>query len=112
MSLQQNDGAAVIDLRGKALPVLDLAVFLGLKGDSAARHVVVVESASGRAGLAVDQLEGLHQSVIKPLGPMFAHLRNFSGSSILSDGRVALVLDVAALVDHAVQRSKEMVTCN
>jgi two-component system chemotaxis sensor kinase CheA len=110
VALEADDGSAVIDLRGKALPVIDLGTCLGVRTGAPAHHVVVVESASGRAGLAVDHLEGLHQSVIKPLGRLFAGLRNFSGSSILSDGRVALVLDVAALVERAIlQHSKEKV---
>jgi two-component system chemotaxis sensor kinase CheA len=48
-------------------------------------------------GLAVDTLLGQHQTVIKPLGPIFRTLRGISGSSILGNGEVALILDVHAL---------------
>ena len=104
--LDSVEGTALIDLRGAGLPVLDLGSCLGAAGGSAKRHVVVVQSGEGRAGLAVDALEGLHQSVIKPLGRPFGRLRDFSGSTILGDGRVALVLDVVALVGRAARNRR------
>jgi two-component system chemotaxis sensor kinase CheA len=45
----------------------------------------------------VDALLGQHQTVIKPLGRMFASLRGMSGSSILGTGEVALIFDVPSL---------------
>ena len=49
---------------------------------------------------------GEFQTVIKPLGRMFANLRGIGGSTILGSGEVALILDVAALV-NLVSRSEE-----
>ncbi len=53
-----------------------------------------------QAGLIVDQLLGELQTVIKPLGQMFQHLRGISGSTILGSGQVALILDIASLFRH------------
>ena len=52
---------------------------------------------TGRVGLLVDRLLGEHQTVIKPLGPLFRHLPCLAGSTILGNGEVALILDVPAL---------------
>jgi two-component system chemotaxis sensor kinase CheA len=59
---------------------------------------VVVKHAGQRVGLVVDSLQGEFQTVIKPLGRMFSQLRCISGSTILGNGEVALILDVPAIV--------------
>ena len=93
-----------INLRGEVLPLLHLEQALGARGEpgaqaSAARRNVVVVSAGGqRVGLVVERLLGEYQTVIKPLGSLFAHLRGIGGSTILGNGRVALILDVPALL--------------
>jgi two-component system chemotaxis sensor kinase CheA len=46
-------------------------------------------------------LHGEYQTVIKPLSPLFQHLKAISGSTILGSGEVALILDVLALSEHA-----------
>ena len=63
----------------------------------------VIRSGGQRYGVLVDQLLGQHQTVIKPLGRMFRSLRGMSGSSILGNGDVALIFDVASLCQLAVQ---------
>ncbi|WP_189455896.1 chemotaxis protein CheA [Cognatilysobacter bugurensis] len=94
--------AGYIDLRGQPLPLLRLREQLGLHGERARReNIVVVDCAGQRAGVVVDALLGEFQTVIKPLGPLFAQLKGVSGSTILGTGEVALILDVAALVDIA-----------
>jgi two-component system chemotaxis sensor kinase CheA len=60
--------------------------------------VVIVQYAGEKAGLVVDTLLGEFQTVIKPLGVLFKHLRGIGGSTILGTGEVALILDVPALV--------------
>jgi two-component system, chemotaxis family, sensor kinase CheA len=94
--------AGYVDLRGQPLPLLRLRRQLGLHGERARReNIVVVDCAGQRAGLVVDALLGEFQTVIKPLGPLFAQLEGISGSTILGTGEVALILDVAALVQAA-----------
>jgi two-component system chemotaxis sensor kinase CheA len=55
----------------------------------------------------VDALLGQHQTVIKPLGQLLRSLRGISGSSILGNGEVALIFDVAALCQLAEQVPRE-----
>lgn len=89
----------VIELRGKPLPFVDLAQQLGAPREPAARRsIVVLEHGGKRAGLDVDTLIGEVQTVIKPLGPLFAGSKNVAGSAVLHDGSVALVLDVGSLL--------------
>jgi two-component system chemotaxis sensor kinase CheA len=74
-----------------------------------------VRFGENRAGLVVDRLLGEFQTVIKPLGKLFAHLRGIGGSTILGSGEVALILDVPALVASATRgaqaQRKEEQTC-
>jgi two-component system chemotaxis sensor kinase CheA len=96
----------VLELRGKPLPYLRLRHQLGHGGEGPEReNVVVVEHAGATVGLAVDALLGESQAVIKPLGRMFRAVRGVSGSTILGDGRVALILDVGALLREALPRA-------
>jgi two-component system chemotaxis sensor kinase CheA len=94
--------ARVIDLRGKPLPYLDVRDAFGLDGaPPPRRNIVVVQHADGLAGLAVDALYGESQVVIKPMGKLFQGVAGVSGSTILGNGRVALILDVPALLRQA-----------
>ena len=80
------------------LPVVSLRELYGLEGPAPARcSVVVIQAGAQRCGVLVDQLLGHHQTVIKPLGRMFRSLRGISGSTILGNGEVALIFDVASL---------------
>ena len=66
-------------------------------------NVVVVQYAGHRAGLVVDTLLGEFQTVIRPLGHVFAGLEGISGFTILGSGQVALILDVPGLVRRVVR---------
>ena len=107
MEKVREHGGHYINLRGEVLPYLNLRE---LFGDSAERetvreNIVVVKSGSQKAGLVVDELMGEYQTVIKPLSRIFARLSGISGSTILGSGDVAMILDVAALVKKAEQRT-------
>jgi len=56
-----------------------------------------------RVGLVVDRLFGESQTVIKPLGRVLGELPGVSGSAILGNGRVALILDVEGLLREALR---------
>ena len=100
----------VINLRGEALPFLRLRELFGTGSDFRAKErILVVEHQGGRAGLAADELLGEQQAVIKPLGRLFQGITGVSGSTILGDGRVALILDVPAICREAVHRSSQSV---
>ena len=90
------------DLRGEIVPWLDLARFYGMPVEAERRRsLVVVRQGQSRIGLLVDRLHGEHQTVIKPLGGLFRHLKALAGSTILGSGEVALVLDVNGLTESA-----------
>lgn len=87
------------NLRGEVLPFIRLRELFGAGGSAGRREsIVVVNYAGQKAGLVVDTLLGEFQTVIKPLDKMFNHLRCISGSTILGNGEVALILDVPMLV--------------
>jgi len=94
----------MLNLRGEVLPFIRLREFFDVESPPPQRENVVVISASGhKAGIVVDQLLGEFQTVIKPLGSLFKHLRGIGGSTILGSGEVALILDVQALTQLASQ---------
>ena len=93
-----------INLRGEVLPLIDLRATFHIAGDGGRReNVVVVKCAGKKAGLIVGTLHGEFQTVIKPLNKMFNQVKCLSGSTILGSGDVALILDVAALMQQAGQ---------
>jgi two-component system chemotaxis sensor kinase CheA len=90
-----------INLRGEVLPFIRLRDLFAVTGRPPRReNVVVVHYAGNKAGLIVDQLLGEFQTVIKPLGQIFSHVNGISGSTILGNGEVALILDVPGLVQE------------
>jgi two-component system chemotaxis sensor kinase CheA len=92
-------GRSMIDLRGALVPIVELATLFGAEpGPGAGRRVVVVHAGTTRAGLVVDDILGQHQTVVKTLSAYHREVAGFSGATILGDGRVALILDPAALV--------------
>ena len=98
-----------MNLRGEALPFIRLRELFEIPGDAPPREsIVVVQFAGQRAGIVVDQLMGEFQTVIKPLGAMFRHLRGIGGSTILGSGEVALILDVAALVQTVTHSEQQL----
>ena len=93
-----------INLRQEVLPLIRLREHFEITGASARRqNIIVVRQGGQKAGLIVDELLGEHQTVIKPLNGIFAHLRGLTGSTILGSGQVALILDVPALMQQVAQ---------
>jgi len=98
------------NVRGHALPFVRLRDFFGVRTKTAARdtlareNIVIVKHGGVRAGLVVDALFGECQTVIKPLARMFNQVKCISGSSILGNGEVALILDVAMLMENVLTR--------
>jgi two-component system chemotaxis sensor kinase CheA len=95
-----------VALRGEVLPLVFLRDYLGLHAEPAKRENIVVVKAHGlKAGLVVDRLMGEYQTVIKPLGPLFASVQGISGSTVLGSGAVALILDVPALLKNLIDQA-------
>lgn len=94
------DGLTV-QVRGDYLPVLSAARIFNVGGecDRFDQSIMVIVEAEGqRMALAVDDLVGQHQVVIKSLETNYRRVHGISGATIMGDGRVALILDVAGLV--------------
>jgi len=59
---------------------------------------VLVRAGEHSTGLVADELIGSREIVVKPVGPQISAIRGISGATILSDGRVVIILDITALV--------------
>jgi two-component system chemotaxis sensor kinase CheA len=98
-------GRELCDIRGEFLPLVgmeDLFHWSGIRHDShGCENVVVLRSASRSIGLRVDMLLGGQDIVVKPLDENYLHIRGLGGASILGDGSVCLLLDVATCVELA-----------
>ncbi len=102
-------GRSFISLRNSLVPFLRLREMFDT-GTQPELHqkVVVVSTGEERIGLVVDQIIGDHQTVIKSMSKLHSGLATFSGATILGDGGVALILDVAHLVSKGQQQEAQM----
>jgi two-component system chemotaxis sensor kinase CheA len=99
-----------ISSHGSLLPLIRLRDMFGIRHATGGRQsVVVVRSAGERVGIVVDDLLGELQAVIKPLSRLFSELRGIGGSTILGNGKVALILDIPGLIErtHDMNRSAD-----
>ena len=106
LSIQPNDirtvqNNEVIVLRGEIIPIIRIEETLMVPHvrDTQELFVVVVHAGDSKAGIVVDKLIGQQEIVIKTLGNLFMGLKMFSGATVLGDGRVALILDVATMLN-------------
>jgi two-component system chemotaxis sensor kinase CheA len=94
----------MISVQGKLIPLVRLADLYDLEGkdiDDDNMLVVIVEDEHHKAGLVIHELVGRQQVVIKTLGETMRHIPGISGSAIMPNGRVGLILDVGSLMRHA-----------
>lgn len=97
--LASRNGRNLVEIRGTAVPYIRLRDLFGVTSPSPdLERVVIVEIDGQRLGLVIDRVIGNHQTVLKSLGWLLRDVRIFSGSTVLGDGRVALVLDIPSLV--------------
>jgi two-component system chemotaxis sensor kinase CheA len=91
----------VVAIRGQYIPLVHLANYFDVpdaENDAARGIVVVVEhERAGHVGLVVDELVGQQQVVVKSLEANYGAVPGIGGATILGNGRVALILDVAGL---------------
>ncbi len=98
---KEANGREFVNLRGQVLPFIQIRDLFEIGGQPGRReNILVVRYAGQRAGLVVDELLGEAQTVIKPLGKLFQKVRGIGGSTILGDGRVALIMDIPGLLRH------------
>jgi two-component system chemotaxis sensor kinase CheA len=101
-------GAPVYRLRGRLLPLIYLSRELKLAADvrpaaetDGAVNIVVLQADDRQFGLVVDQINDTEEIVVKPLRKQLKTVKTFAGSSIMGDGKVALILDVLGLAQRA-----------
>jgi two-component system chemotaxis sensor kinase CheA len=88
-----------IQLRGEIVPYIRLREAFEMEGlPPAIEQVVVTRFEGERAGIAVDQVLGQQQTVIKSLGNYIGSVSGISGATINGDGTMSLILDVPSLV--------------
>jgi two-component system chemotaxis sensor kinase CheA len=122
--------AEVLRLRGSLLPLVRLREVLGFglpnvaateADPQATTNIIVVESGQQRFGIVVDALHDSEEIVVKPLGRHIKNAPCLSGATILGDGHVALILDVAGIAAHeqigsahetVADKSEETVHCD
>lgn len=94
----------VISVRGDYVPILRLANLLGIRSEKQRFEdgiLVILEAEGGKTAIFVDSLVGQHQVVIKSLETNYRKVPGVSGATIMGDGRVAMILDVAHIVGIA-----------
>jgi two-component system chemotaxis sensor kinase CheA len=95
-------GRPCVAVRGELVPMVLLRKLFQAEGEPPARQELLLTRHAGqRVGVAVDKLLGRVQAVIQALGQGLSGINRFSGATILGDGTVSLILDLAALVTES-----------
>lgn len=97
--VKKTNNKEVIFYNGNVIPLIRVYEKLNLeKSDSLKNYIVIVKVGEKVVGLLVNSLFGQQEIVIKPLGNTLSKLKEYIGATILGDGLVTLILDVAALI--------------
>jgi two-component system chemotaxis sensor kinase CheA len=91
----------VVHVRGEYLPLMALHRVFNVQPkftDPMEGILVLLEAEGNKIALLVDELVGQHQVVIKSLETNYRKVAGISGATIMGDGRVALIIDVASLI--------------
>ena len=111
--VHQVDNYEVLQLRNQVLPLLRLGRPAVEGGRKSKLFVLVITVGERKYGLIVDALEGEEELVIKALDDQTFSTDLVSGASILGDGRVVLILNLPAVVEHVARlRPTEMGQAN
>lgn len=100
------EGGPVLRLRGRLLPLLSLRAILHPEGNERLTSkdvqgsIVILRNDGHDFALAVDEVNDSIDIVVKPFVSFLKSLRIFSGATILGDGTLALILDLAGLCEH------------
>jgi two-component system chemotaxis sensor kinase CheA len=107
--VHQVDNYEVLQLRNQVLPLLRLGRRAALEGDRKSKKlfVLVITVGEKKYGLIVDALEGEEELVIKALDDQTFSTDLVNGASILGDGKVVLILNLLAVVEHVSRSASE-----
>jgi len=111
-AIEMVHGAPIYRLRGRLLPLVYLNRELRLaenRDPADAVNIVVLQADDRHFGLVVDEINDTEEIVVKSLRKQLKMVKTFAGSSIMGDGKVALILDVLGLAQRAsvVSESRE-----
>jgi two-component system chemotaxis sensor kinase CheA len=97
----RSNGRNVVAIRGELVPYVRLRDAFSINGTELdLEKIVIAKHGQDRVGLVVDRVLGNHQTVIQSLGKFYHDIGLVSGATIMGDGRVALILDLAGIIIH------------
>jgi two-component system chemotaxis sensor kinase CheA len=107
--IANSHGRRIVNVRGEIVPFIRIRERFAMEGERPVIEQIVIANVDGRrVGFGVDTVVGQHQTVIKNLGDSFQYSDEFSGATILGDGTVALLLDLARMVRYVeMQETRE-----
>ena len=98
-NVKKTNGEEVIVYREGIIPLIRLNEILKINSkETKKKFIIIVKIGDNTVGLLVDSLLGQQEIVIKPLGKTLRSLKEYIGATILGNGLVTLILDVAALI--------------
>ncbi len=98
-NIKKTNGKEVIIYRDQVIQLVRVNEKLNIQSREEGKKFVIIVKVGGKTvGLLVDSLAGQQEIVIKPLGKSLESLEEYIGATILGDGLVTLILDVAALL--------------
>ena len=92
-----SSNASMVQRRGEALPVLQLAHLFGLPQQEQATRALVIRRAGEATGIAVHRMLGQQEVVVRPMQDELVRVAGITGATDLGDGRPTLVLDLPAI---------------
>ncbi|MBI1275497.1 response regulator [bacterium] len=103
------ENSPVMRLRERLLPIISLGALMGLCGEAipATCYVVVCKVGNYEFGMLVDRVFDTEEIVVKPVASMLASVDLYSGSTILGDGRVIMILDPNALARRSGEAAQD-----
>jgi len=102
--IEQINGAEVLRLRDRLLPLVSLQALLGLEAPEGPRGeacIVVARVGAFDFGVIVDRVFDTEEIVVKPTASILRHLKLYSGATILGDGAVIMILDFKGMAVEA-----------
>lgn len=103
-------GSDVVNVRGEFIPLVylfDVFNIQNANNDPSKALVILVESGNHKVGLVVDEMIGQQQVVVKSIEENTNAVQGVSGATILGDGQVSLILDIAKMYEVAMQNENQ-----
>jgi len=116
MAARMASGDRSIEYAGEPYQLHELSELLGLGASHAVEDstgqlpLLMVRAGDLRAAIHIDSVIGSREIVVKPVGPQISNVPGMFGATIMGDGSVMLILDLAPLVRHSVAKQSALVT--